>query len=310
MKDQAERQRGFDGNLGVLQLPGALADAHGLPRGDRFGVNHRVTSPRWTSARSYAGQFPTRYFVLYLGCTLDFTSRSCPFGRHDGQGRDEHLLPRTNAASMGPGRSRAQRVSRSWSVRAWRASRSRGGACTTICFSVFIAVVRAFTAESRATLSWRIISTAPSAVLGIAVDWPANTDRAATSASTVSDLPAARRVRRVAPIDFHDTMPRSTHRTRQAGAIAAGAFDAERLEPPVCLGPRDQGLVAPRIGHERLVAETDPPGVDRHRDVDMLMRIDADDHLPRIGRRGHAVGHGVPPRGCGPQAGPGGRTGL
>ena len=61
------------------------------------GVNHRVTSPRWTSARSYAGQFPTRYFVLYLGCTLDFTSRSCPFGRHDGQGRDEHLFPRTNA---------------------------------------------------------------------------------------------------------------------------------------------------------------------------------------------------------------------
>ena len=36
MKDQAERQRGFDGNLGVLQLPSALADAHGLPRGDRF----------------------------------------------------------------------------------------------------------------------------------------------------------------------------------------------------------------------------------------------------------------------------------
>ena len=58
---------------------------------------HRVTSPRWTSARSYAGQFPTRYFVLYMGCTLDFTSRSCPFGRHDGQGRDEHLFPRTNA---------------------------------------------------------------------------------------------------------------------------------------------------------------------------------------------------------------------
>ena len=66
------------------------------------GVNHRVTSPRWTSARSYAGQFPTRYFVLYLGCTLDFTSRSCPFGRHDGQGRDEHLFPRTNATLLGP----------------------------------------------------------------------------------------------------------------------------------------------------------------------------------------------------------------
>ena len=57
-------------------------------------------------------------------------------------------------------------------------------------------MVRAFTAVSRATLSWRIISTAPSAVFGVAVDWPANTDRAATSASTVSDFPPARRVRR------------------------------------------------------------------------------------------------------------------
>ena len=39
-----------------------------------------------------------------------------------------------------------------------------------ICFSVFIAVVRAFTAVSRVIFSWRIISTAPSAVLGMAVD--------------------------------------------------------------------------------------------------------------------------------------------
>ena len=37
-------------------------------------------------------------------------------------------------------------------------------------FSVFIAVVRAFTAVSRVIFSWRIISTAPSAVLGMAVD--------------------------------------------------------------------------------------------------------------------------------------------
>ena len=81
-------------------------------------------------------------------------------------------------------------------MRAWRASRSAGGACTTICFSVFIAVVRAFTAVSRVIFSWRIISTAPSAVFGMAVDCPASTDRAATSASRVSDLPAARRVRR------------------------------------------------------------------------------------------------------------------
>ena len=42
-----------------------------------------------------------------------------------------------------------------------------------ICFSVFIAVVRAFMAVSRVILSWRIISTAPSTVLGMAVDCPA-----------------------------------------------------------------------------------------------------------------------------------------
>ena len=43
-----------------------------------------------------------------------------------------------------------------------------------------------------------------------------------------------------------------------------------------------------------------PPAVDRHRDVDMLMRINADNHRPRIGRRGHAVGHGIASSGCGP----------
>ena len=36
--------------------------------------------------------------------------------------------------------------------------------------------------------------------------------------------------RPVAPIHFY--MPRAAHRTCQAGAIAAGAFDAERVNPP------------------------------------------------------------------------------
>ena len=49
------------------------------------GANHTVISPRWTSARSYAGQFPTWYFVLYFGCMLDFMSRSCTCCRHEGQ---------------------------------------------------------------------------------------------------------------------------------------------------------------------------------------------------------------------------------
>ena len=59
------------------------------------------------------------------------------------------------------------------------------------------------------------------------------------------------------------------------------------FNPPVGLGPRDQRLVAARINNERVIAETDPPAVNRHRDVDVRMRINADDHRPRIRRRGY-----------------------
>ena len=186
-------------------------------------------------------------------------------------------------------------------MRSWRASRRTGGACTMICFSVFIAVVRAFMAVSRVILSWRIISTAPSAVLGMAVDCPASRDRAATSASMVSDPPASRLRPAVAPIHFHDMMPGSVDGPCQASAVAPGAFDPERLNPPVCLGPRDQSLVATRVRDERVIAQTDPPAVDCHRDVDMRMRLNTDDHRPRFGRRSYAVGHGLASSDCGPE---------
>ena len=86
-------------------------------------------------------------------------------------------------------------------------------------------------------------------------------------------------------------MPRSADGPRQAGTIAAGAFDAERLNPPVCVGPHEQGLISARISDERVIAQADPPGVDRHRDVDMLVGIDPDNHLPNLGLRGHGVRH-------------------
>ena len=95
-------------------------------------------------------------------------------------------FPDATGVSSGPGRSPAQRVTSARSVRACKGSRSTGGALTRICLSVLIAVVRALTALSRATLSCRIISTAPSAVLGVAVACPASTARAAASASIVS----------------------------------------------------------------------------------------------------------------------------
>ena len=67
------------------------------------GANHTVISPRWTSARSYVDQFPTWYFVLYFGCTLDFMSRSCACRRYNGQdverGSPRARDPCTNAAT-------------------------------------------------------------------------------------------------------------------------------------------------------------------------------------------------------------------
>ena len=132
VEDETERQGGFDGEIGILELPAPPADASRCPRGDRVRRERqsasacmrpragtasrpwsrsarasanasatsataspagcvfvtttgptiwrttfqRVTSPRRTRARSYSAQFPTRYVVLYFGCTLDFTSRS------------------------------------------------------------------------------------------------------------------------------------------------------------------------------------------------------------------------------------------
>ena len=40
-----------------------------------------------------------------------------------------------------------------------------------------------------------------------------------------------------------------------------------------------------------MIAQADPPGVDRPRDVDRLVGIDPDNHLPTLGLRGHGVSH-------------------
>ena len=36
VEDEPERQRGFDGEIGILPLPATVADPHGLPSGDRI----------------------------------------------------------------------------------------------------------------------------------------------------------------------------------------------------------------------------------------------------------------------------------
>ena len=119
---------------------------------------------------------------------------------------------------------------------------------------MFIAVVRAFTAVSRVIFSWRIISTAPSRSLGngcrLTRQYGPRGDLRIDGVGLAGGASRAP----VAPIHFYDPMPRAAHRSCQAGAIAAGAFDAERFNPPVGLGPRDQRLVAARVSDERLIA--------------------------------------------------------
>jgi hypothetical protein len=44
------------------------------------GVIQSVMSPRWTRAWSYSAQLVTRYFVLYLGWTREFTPIGCSMG--------------------------------------------------------------------------------------------------------------------------------------------------------------------------------------------------------------------------------------
>ena len=68
-------------------------------------------------------------------------------------------------------------------------SRSAEGALTIMALSVCMAWLPAFTAVSRATLRWRIISTALVPDFGNAQAWPARTLRAALSASSASSLP-------------------------------------------------------------------------------------------------------------------------
>ena len=76
VEEETERQGGSMARSEYWSCPLRLptpAAAHGAIAS---GVSQRVTSPRRTRARSYSAQFPTRYVVVYVGCTLDFTSRS------------------------------------------------------------------------------------------------------------------------------------------------------------------------------------------------------------------------------------------
>ena len=89
--------------------------------------------------------------------------------------------------------SSAQAATSLKSVSGSSAARSSSPAVTRVALRVIIAVVRAFTAVSRAILISHSASICPSAVFGCAIRVPESTWRAACSASMVSLLPDIRR---------------------------------------------------------------------------------------------------------------------
>jgi len=71
-EDEPERQRGLDHQIREeLLSAGCRPDGTGHQVSLASAESHSVTSPRWTSARSYSCPFPTRYVVLTFGCTCD-----------------------------------------------------------------------------------------------------------------------------------------------------------------------------------------------------------------------------------------------
>ena len=97
VKEQAERQRGFDGDVRVLQLPAPLADTRGFPPGDRLRrqpesdvalLNQRSIVRRPVSDAVFR-------FILGMHSRLHVEIMLLRPSRWPG--RDEYSFPRTNA---------------------------------------------------------------------------------------------------------------------------------------------------------------------------------------------------------------------
>ena len=104
VEDEPERQRGFDGEIGILPLPATFADPHGLPSGDRIrGQPHGDIASLDQCSVDMPANFRRGILSLYFWCTLDFMSRSFTCRRYDGQEVDRDAPrardPCTNAST-------------------------------------------------------------------------------------------------------------------------------------------------------------------------------------------------------------------
>src|SRR5215204_1967836 len=109
--------------------------------------------------------------------------------------RSANLVAAPTSFGSPPGRKRAATATSSFVGSLRKRRRSSSGAVRSMALSRLAARTRAFTAERRALLSVRSISTRPSALLGTPAVSPASTALAAASASMGSDLPGGWRRR-------------------------------------------------------------------------------------------------------------------
>jgi hypothetical protein len=91
----------------------------------------------------------------------------------------------------------------------------------------------------------------------------------------VSDFPAPASPLAVRAVDLDHRDPQSLQMTGQPGAIAAGALDPDQDDFPERLEPRRQTRVPGRGRVERRRREQTTAVVQRCRDVDIEMRVDA-----------------------------------
>ncbi|GID26129.1 hypothetical protein Abr02nite_11120 [Paractinoplanes brasiliensis] len=83
----------------------------------------------------------------------------------------------------------------------------------------------------------------------------------------------------VGPVDVEHGDSFLVQVTRQAGAVAAGAFDADCPDRSVAAHPGRQRLTAGHIGGELLTAEQPPGLVDQRGGVGVSVGVDTTDHL-------------------------------
>ena len=137
-----------------------------------------------------------------------------------------------------------------------------------------MAFTRACRAERLATTRTRMASTGPSLVLPAPEARPLMAARAASTASSGSDLPWLRRDCRLGRLTSTTSTPLRRRNRAEPHPIGAGALDADLGHLAEALEPGQQRLVASGVGIERLGADEPTQRVECGSDVFVEVGVD------------------------------------